>query len=409
MNRKASPQIWLAISSGAAILVAVIFAPYTDKSSKPPEVTREGPLLIKSARLVQSGPDLVLKIKTSGQWQPSQISKSSKRYLCARFLHERKQKKLLQICVEDRRRSDKASLILTGIEKNGDVVSKKHVKASIERPSASSISASFRPAQADISPGTFRWWIVSRWSGKKCEDAPSFIKVCGDRFPQSGTARLKVRKAQIVGCKWSGELLYLNGPRNRREVALTFDDGPSAYTQKILRLLGKYKAKATFFVWGVRTNGRESVLRQLIDSGHEIGNHSWNHHQLPTYKELSATSKNYRRMSGFKPCLFRPPYRVYDRKLLVAAKRAGMQTILWDVDSRDWRRPGANAIANTILNNTQTGSIILMHDGGGPREQTVTALKRVLKKLRARGYRFVTVSELLGNSVVWSPRKKPGI
>lgn len=401
--------MWLAISVGAAILFAVVFAPYPNRSSKTPEVTREGPLRIKSARLVQSGPELVLKIKTNGNWQPSQISRSSNRYLCTRFLHEKKQKELVQICVEDRRRSDKVTLRLTGIKKNGDIISSRRLKASIKRPSASSISASFKPAQADITPGTSRWWVVTRWSGKKCKNAPSFIKVCGDRFPETGTARINVRKAKKVSCKWSGELLYLNGPRNVKQVALTFDDGPSIYTQQILRLLSKYKAKATFFVWGVRTNGRESVLRQFLERGHEIGNHSWNHHQLPKYKELSVTNKNFRRMSGFKPCLFRPPYRVYDRKLLAAAKRAGMQTILWDVDSQDWQRPGAKSIANTVLKDTQAGSIILMHDGGGPRNQTVTALKRILKQLRARDYRFVTVSELLGNSVVWDPRTRPGI
>ena len=79
-----------------------------------------------------------------------------------------------------------------------------------------------------------------------------------------------------------------------------------------------------------------------------------------------------------------------------------MNMILWDVDSKDWQRPGAKAIATGILNNTQPGSIVLMHDGGGPRDQTVAALPRVLKKLRSRGYRFVTVSELLGYRDIWN-------
>ncbi len=390
------------------MLLAIVVVSYADRDSSSNPITIGGPMVVSGAKLSQRGPNLVLTLFTTGRWKTSQLAVSKNRFLCLGLQRKGSTASEKQICVYGKRGSDKVSLRVARLNKEGVPVSvpNSRIKASINRFDSRSIKAQFRPEQAGIRPGSYRWRIVSRWSGPKCKKAPTDRKICGDRFPRNNAARIDLRKVQLVGCKRRGASMSTNGPRNQKRVALTFDDGPSRYTPKILRILRKYGAKATFFVWGSQTTGRENMLNREMKDGHEIGNHSWNHHKLPKLKELRTTNKSLRRITGFKPCLFRPPYRVFDNKLISNVKRADMNMILWDVDPHDWRTPGSMAIANGILNNTQPGSIVLMHDGGGPRDQTVAALPRVLKKLRSRGYRFVTVSELLGYRDIWNIDKK---
>ena len=192
-----------------------------------------------------------------------------------------------------------------------------------------------------------------------------------------------------------------NGPRDRKVVALTFDDGPSDYTDDVIRILFREKAKGTFFVLGNQIPGRERLLQRMLGWGFEIGDHSYSHPQFPSSAQLSITRDRIRKASGFTPCLFRPPYGAVNRDLIGRAQALGMMTINWDVDPRDWATPGSGAIYRRIVGAAQPGSIILMHDGGGPRGQTVAALPDVIRTLRARGYRFATVTGLLGHRFVY--------
>jgi peptidoglycan/xylan/chitin deacetylase (PgdA/CDA1 family) len=183
-------------------------------------------------------------------------------------------------------------------------------------------------------------------------------------------------------------------------VAITFDDGPGPYTPSVLRILERSHIPATFFQLGGQISGREHLLRRMLRDGHALANHSYNHANLAgggpaAYRQLAATSGRIRGASGYTPCLFRPPYGAVSGSLVSEALRLDMLTIIWDVDPRDWSRPGAGAIRARVLGGVRPGSIVLLHDAGGPREQTVGALPGIIARLRARGYRFVTVPELL--------------
>jgi peptidoglycan/xylan/chitin deacetylase (PgdA/CDA1 family) len=196
---------------------------------------------------------------------------------------------------------------------------------------------------------------------------------------------------------------HVSGPvaRSGREVALTFDDGPSVtQTPAILATLERLHAKATFFELGRHVEGREALMIQILADGDEIGNHSFHHPRYPGYGELAATNRRIRAATGFEPCLFRPPYGLIDPRVTAAARRAGLEMVLWSVDSGDDHHPGAGAIRAKVLAGAEPGSIVLMHDGGH-HPQTVRALPGVIRGLRARGLRMVTVSELLGQGLTF--------
>jgi peptidoglycan-N-acetylglucosamine deacetylase len=187
-----------------------------------------------------------------------------------------------------------------------------------------------------------------------------------------------------------------------REVALTFDDGPSTtQTPAILSTLDRLHAKATFFELGRHVDGREALMNQIIASGDEIGNHSYHHPGYPGYGELAATDRKIREATGFEPCLFRPPYGLIDARVSAAARRAGLEMVLWSLDSEDDHHRGAAAIRATTLAGAGPGAIVLMHDGGH-HPQTVRALPSVIRGLRARRLRMVTVTELLGQRFTFS-------
>jgi peptidoglycan-N-acetylglucosamine deacetylase len=188
-----------------------------------------------------------------------------------------------------------------------------------------------------------------------------------------------------------------------RRVALTFDDGPNPPTTgRILDLLKRYHARGTFFVLGQGMRPLASTLRRTASEGHEIGLHSW-HHDLFLRKsdawiraDLTRCQKTLASL-GLPPARwFRPTYGAHSARTDRVARSLGLHIALWDIDPFDWRRPGAGVIYNRIISRVHSGDIILMHDGGGPRSQTVAALEQLLKTLSARGYEFVTLSDLEG-------------
>jgi peptidoglycan/xylan/chitin deacetylase (PgdA/CDA1 family) len=199
-----------------------------------------------------------------------------------------------------------------------------------------------------------------------------------------------------------GAALRTHGWRGRRTVALTFDDGPWPDTAAFLRVLERRHVRATFFQVGRQVRGQDRLERRILRDGDAIGNHTLNHPSLPAVparvgQELSLTSAIIHHTSGgYRPCLFRPPYGAYNSAIVQRARADGMTTVIWDVDPRDWSRPGSRAIESRVMAQVRSGSIVLMHDGGGPREQTLSALPRIIGDLRRRGYGLVTVPELLG-------------
>jgi peptidoglycan/xylan/chitin deacetylase (PgdA/CDA1 family) len=193
----------------------------------------------------------------------------------------------------------------------------------------------------------------------------------------------------------------------RRELALTFDDGPSEWTPPILDLLHAHHAHATFFVLGASTDGREEIVRRTAAEGHELGNHTYSHpdpEQLSDdalRDELERTGSLLEAIVGARPVHFRPPYAATSYRVADVARSAGLErTVLRSVDPADWNETDGSAIAGHVLAHARPGAIVCLHDGNLPRERpsrqpTLDALERIVPELTARGYRLVTVSELL--------------
>ncbi len=224
---------------------------------------------------------------------------------------------------------------------------------------------------------------------------------------QKNPSKLRVRY-RAVGCVVHGpQIGYRSGPP-RKEVALSFDDGPYPLTQDFVRMLRANGAVATFFMIGRQVNPSfRGTLREELRDGDALGDHTWTHPDLDALSEsavrgeLASTREVIKRESGYSPCVFRPPYGDYDATVVRVARSLGLATILWDVDPSDYTLPGVGAIEQRVLAQATAGSIILSHDGGGPRGETLAAYPQIIRRLRARGYRFVTVPQLLGFRTVY--------
>jgi peptidoglycan-N-acetylglucosamine deacetylase len=190
-----------------------------------------------------------------------------------------------------------------------------------------------------------------------------------------------------------------------KQVALTFDDGPSPrYTPEILHLLRQNGVHATFFVLGDHVELYPRVVKSEIRDGEEIGNHSFDHprftksDQLTRERELERTTVDLE-LLGCHPVLFRPPYSAYDHRLVTYLTHTHREMVLWGIDSGDWQGLPAAAIIHNVLDRVHPGAIIIFHDnneyGRADRTPTVEALKVIVPALRTRGYRMVTVSELV--------------
>ncbi|UOF90866.1 polysaccharide deacetylase family protein [Fodinisporobacter ferrooxydans] len=197
--------------------------------------------------------------------------------------------------------------------------------------------------------------------------------------------------------------LYVKHVKMKRKlVALTFDDGPDPrYTPKIIEELNKFGAKGTFFVIGMRAKRYPDLLKLEIANGDEIGNHSLNHRltKLIQIEDIEGCDQVVFDATNHHTRLFRPPGGFISKQILDSASKANETVVTWswDEDSRDWSKPGVSKIVNRVLNHLHPGDIILFHDGGGKRDQTIEALPKILEGIREQGFQCVTVSELIQN------------
>lgn len=281
----------------------------------------------------------------------------------------------------------------------GRVIGRATLAAQVRRPSPTRLTLVLAPGEAGLTPHRYRWRVLEDRGG--CEAAAS--EGCEESLPAAGFRAFRLRPVRPVGCTGGTAGLVRNGSRNRKVVALTFDDGPSTYTPGFLSVLRREHVHATFFEIGQEIRGRAGTVRRILREGDEIGNHTMHHGFYPGYADLTATDALIRGVTHFEPCLFRPPGGAVDSSVVAAAGAAGLKTVLWDVDPVDWSTPGAGAIYSRVVGAARPGSIILMHDGGGNRSQTLAALPAIIATLRARGYAFDTVSELLGQRLVYEP------
>jgi len=183
-------------------------------------------------------------------------------------------------------------------------------------------------------------------------------------------------------------------------IAITFDDGPHAvHTPKLLDMLKQRGLKATFYVVGQCAAEYPDIMKRIAAEGHEIGNHSWNHVALNSVgadslrKQMENTNAAIEKSTGLRPATMRPPYGATSARLnKLFNEEYGMKVILWSVDPLDWKNRNAATVSSRIIQNTHPGAIILAHD---IHATTVAAMPEVFDTLTAKGYKFVTVSELL--------------
>ena len=193
---------------------------------------------------------------------------------------------------------------------------------------------------------------------------------------------------------------HSRGLRHQPYIAMTFDDGPHATnTPRLLDILRRRNIKATFYVIGKNVDMYPHLTRRIVAEGHEIGNHTYTHRNLKTLSdaqvrtEMTKTRTSIVRATGVQPRTMRPPYgALYQRQREMIMNEFGYPTIMWAVDPRDWQRPGVAVVKNRILTSTTNGAIVLAHDLHAP---TVDAMPSTLDGLLAKGFKFVTVSQLL--------------
>ncbi|WP_353097724.1 polysaccharide deacetylase family protein [Tissierella praeacuta] len=200
-----------------------------------------------------------------------------------------------------------------------------------------------------------------------------------------------------------------NGSKHQKFIALTFDDGPHPqYTPEILDLLDKYNIKATFFVLGQFAEQYPDIIKRQAKEGHEIGNHTYSHiniQQVPKQKvkeEFDKTQDIIFSLTGIKSKTFRPPYGSYDDNIIKIISDESCNVILWSYtqDSRDWSNPEVEKIVSNTISNIENGDIVLLHDYVYfETSNTVEALKIIIPELIDKGYKFVTISQLLELSI----------
>lgn len=213
------------------------------------------------------------------------------------------------------------------------------------------------------------------------------------------------------------DIIIKKGNDDEKVIALTFDDGPDVdFTPQILDILKKHNIKATFFVVGEKVEWNPELLKREYDEGHEIGNHTFTHINVSKRgygeieKEITDTQQSIKKVIGQEPTLFRPPYRAISKSMCSIVKQKNMNIILWsNLDPRDWSNPGVYYIVDTITSKAENGNIILLHDYNTVRNsksQTIQALDSVISKLKEKGYKFVTVSELINDMDKDKPAQK---
>jgi peptidoglycan/xylan/chitin deacetylase (PgdA/CDA1 family) len=212
-------------------------------------------------------------------------------------------------------------------------------------------------------------------------------------------ATYAVRSQWLGGTDWRGR-------EDLRAVALTFDDGPSAETIRILDLLAEQNLRATFFMIGRHVERFPQVARRIVADGHEIGNHSYSHpiflyrSERETREQLERAQAAITNATGVRPKMARPPCGVRTPAYFRVARKLGLRTVQWDVAGFDWKRRNAKQIARDVLSRARAGSIILLHDGDSDdiqdRCETVAALPLIIEGLRARGLHVAPLTQLLG-------------
>jgi peptidoglycan/xylan/chitin deacetylase (PgdA/CDA1 family) len=400
-----------AAAAAALAAVAATAAPVAATTASPVAVTTAGPTLrlidaadtpgeldLRSARLTQSASSLVFTFRVSRPFGLSELSGSHDRIVCVDIVPRGHPARGERVCLIGRR--GKHALYRLPLAAGGP--RPRFVAAHIQHIRHGA-KVTFAYARIGLRPERVDWSATSTWKGRA-----ACRRLCHERVPDRGRAGWRIDAYTLDGCTASGPSQRFGGPAAGRRIALTFDDGPSVYTPQVLAVLNRYGAHATFFEIGRQVGPLAAAARAVIRSGDVIGDHTWSHPDLDAANasaQLRSAREVIHRVTGFRPCLMRPPYGVAPPDVVGIARSLGLLTIQWDVDPADWSRPGAAAIARRVLSAAHPGSIVVMHDGGGDRSETVAALRTIVPELAARGYHLVTVPQLLGLRPAYAYRR----
>jgi peptidoglycan/xylan/chitin deacetylase (PgdA/CDA1 family) len=388
---------------GVAAMAAAFVA-----SALPAPATGAGvtslPPAVRATSLRQDGRNLVWSVSLSEKFASFKVLKRRHQSVCLLL----KRPLAAQICATYSRSGPRLLYSSVGPHHHRHF---QAVPGTITRPDPRTLRAIFLPTGAHISyQATLRWQTQAMVRKPACAPPPRVPNRCVNRQPRKpGLLRLHIPVP--VGCVATGPKWVFHGPSSGRMIALTFDDGPWYDTPQFLHVLETKHVVATFFQIGdqiSRYGGPGGAIeKRMLHDGDMIGDHSWSHPNLSSdgsfaYNQIRSTALAIQRATGgFYPCLFRAPYGATSQALLNEARRMGFTTIQWDVDPRDWSLPGTQAIYSNVVNNAHPGAIVIQHDGGGPRGETLAALPHEIDTLRARGYHFVTVAQLLGYRLIY--------
>ena len=369
---------------------------------------RPRPIPVQASSLTQDAQQLIWRVDMSQPFSPAGLA-AARRSLCLLIERLKSGSVSGQLCVAGPARGGHRPRLLYQPITGAGPGPAKAIPATVTRSGDQELTAAFTPASLGRGYQSLRWQVISTLRPPACRPAKPNRVGCLALFPRSPTLA-QLHTPQLVGCVPSGPAFVYNGPANPRVIALTFDDGPWYDTPQFLDILEHYHVPATFFEIGeqISTYGEGGAIeRRMLADGDMIGDHTWSHPNVSgagsfAAGQISQTATAIEQAThGFTPCLFRAPDGAVSGPLISEARSMGFTTIQWDIDPRDWALPGVSAIYDNVIANAHPGAIVIQHDGGGNRSETLAALPQEIQTLRSRGYQFVTVTQLLGQRLIY--------
>jgi peptidoglycan/xylan/chitin deacetylase (PgdA/CDA1 family) len=368
------------------------------------------PLGVQAASLTQNGQDLVWQLELTQSFSPGALHRDHES-LCLVIEPSSGGSVTAQVCLAGPLNGQRSPRLMYSPVTRAGAGPAVAIQATITRSSNQELTASFLPSTVGLQYRSVRWQVISSVSARGCTPAASGSTTCSTVVPAKPTL-VALHTPQLVGCVAAGPDWVFTGPPHVHDIALTFDDGPwwDPPTVDFVRELTRLHVPATFFEIGEHIptyDPHGTIEREMLADGDMIGDHTWSHPDMlglssaEQRAQISQAASEIKRVTGFEPCLFRAPDGAVDPSLLGVARSMGFTTIQWDIDPRDWALPGESEIIGNVLDNAHDGGIIEEHFGGGPRYETLDALPAEVAGLRARGYQFVTLTQMLGYKLVY--------
>jgi peptidoglycan-N-acetylglucosamine deacetylase len=368
------------------------------------------PLAIKGASLTQNGQDLVWQLELTQPSSPGALRRDDES-LCLLIERASNGAVVSEVCLAGPGRGERSPRLLYSPITHAGPGPAVAVSATVTRSSDRELTASFLPSSVGLQYRSLRWQVISTLTAPGCTPAAPGSTTCST-LSQAKPTLAALHTPRLVGCVATGPDWVFTGPRNVHDIALTFDDGPwwEPPTVDFVNELVRLHVPATFFEIGEHIptyDPHGTIEREMLADGDMIGDHTWSHPDLEGLspfeqgEQISEAAAEIKKVTGFQPCLFRAPDGAVNSSVLGEAKSLGMTTIQWDIDPRDWALPGESEIIDNVLENAHNGGIVEEHFGGGPRFETLDALPAEVAGLRARGYQFVTLTQMLGYKLVY--------